>query len=96
MSCALAAGLRYAFGVVGVSEPIAVRDPLLATEAGANECLLGNEAIVRAALEAGVGYATGYPGTPSSEVTDAFARVAPRRGIVFEYAVNEKLAVELA
>ncbi len=58
--------------------------------------LLGNEAIVRGALESGVGFATGYPGTPSSEVTDGFARVAKERGVVFEYAVNEKIAVELA
>ena len=64
------------------------RDPLLGEEPGLSECLLGNEAIIRAALEAGVGYATGYPGTPSSEVTDGFARVAGARQIVFEYAVN--------
>jgi indolepyruvate ferredoxin oxidoreductase, alpha subunit len=58
--------------------------------------LLGNAAIVRGALEAGVAYATGYPGTPSSEVTDGFARIAAARGIAFEYAVNEKVALELA
>jgi indolepyruvate ferredoxin oxidoreductase, alpha subunit len=82
--------------VAVVPEAVPIRDPLLASEVGASECLLGNEAIVRAALEAGVGYATGYPGTPSSEVTDGFARIAGKRGIVFEYAVNEKIAVELA
>ncbi len=50
---------------------------------------------MRGALESGVGFATGYPGTPSSEVTDAFARLAGDYGIPFEYAVNEKIAVEL-
>ena len=70
-------------------------DPLLAP-AGHAECLLGNEAIVRGALERGVAFATGYPGTPSSEVTDSFARIAAARGIAFEYAVNEKIALELA
>ncbi|RME22423.1 MAG: hypothetical protein D6806_12985, partial [Deltaproteobacteria bacterium] len=70
-------------------------DPLLAA-AGTTECLLGNEAIARGALEAGVAFACGYPGTPSSEITDSFARVADRAGIRFEYSVNEKIAVEMA
>jgi indolepyruvate ferredoxin oxidoreductase alpha subunit len=71
-------------------------DPLLVDQDGHTEILLGNEAIVRGALEAGVAFACGYPGTPSSEVTDSFARVGPRRGVVFEYSVNEKIAVEMA
>ena len=50
-------------------------DPLL-EEGGHIALLLGNEAIVRGALEAGVAFACGYPGTPSSEITDSFARVA--------------------
>ncbi|MBI5851060.1 MAG: FAD-dependent oxidoreductase [Planctomycetes bacterium] len=58
--------------------------------------LLGNEAIVRGAIEAGVGFASGYPGTPSSEVTDTFAQLAKRTGLVFEYSVNEKIALEMA
>ncbi len=71
-------------------------DPLLVAREGHLALLLGNEGIVRGALEAGVGYATGYPGTPSSEVTDTFARIAAERGLHFEYAVNEKIALELA
>jgi len=70
-------------------------DPLLHDE-GHVEVLLGNEAIVRGALEAGVAFASGYPGTPSSEITDSFARVGAQRGVVFEYSVNEKIAVEMA
>ncbi|MBI4703727.1 MAG: FAD-dependent oxidoreductase [Deltaproteobacteria bacterium] len=69
--------------------------PLLVDVEGHTELLLGNEAIVRGALEAGVALAAGYPGTPSSEVTDSFARVAAARGVQFEYAVNEKIALEL-
>lgn len=61
-----------------------------------SECLLGNEAIVRGALESGVAFACGYPGTPSSEVTDAFAKIAPSCGITFEYSVNEKVCLEMA
>jgi len=71
-------------------------DPLLLDEEGHTECLLGNEAIVRGALEAGVAFAAGYPGTPSSEITDCFARIAEDAGIAFEYSVNEKLSVEMA
>jgi len=70
-------------------------DPLLIDQPGHSECLLGNEAIVRGAIEAGVGFACGYPGTPSSEVTDSFARIAGDLGIGFEYSVNEKIAIEM-
>jgi indolepyruvate ferredoxin oxidoreductase alpha subunit len=73
-----------------------VAEPLLTRTAGRKELLLGNEAIVRGALEAGVAFACGYPGTPSSEITDTFARLAAPSGIAFEYAVNEKIALELA
>ncbi len=71
-------------------------DPLLVDVEGHVEFLLGNEAIVRGALESGVAFAAGYPGTPSSEVTDSFARIAKARGIAFEYSVNEKVAIETA
>ncbi|MFH1131158.1 MAG: indolepyruvate ferredoxin oxidoreductase subunit alpha, partial [Pseudomonadota bacterium] len=71
-------------------------DPLLIEEEGHAESLIGNEAIVRGALEAGVSFASGYPGTPSSEVTDSFSRIAKMRGIIFEYSVNEKVALEMA
>ena len=70
--------------------------PLLTAEEGHVEFLLGNEAIARGAIEAGVGFACGYPGTPSTEVTDTFALLAPELRIPFEYSVNEKVALELA
>ncbi len=70
--------------------------PLLVPQAGRREFLLGNEAIVRGAIEAGVGLVSGYPGTPSSEITDWFSRLAPKLGIPFEYSVNEKVAIEMA
>ncbi|MBZ0136307.1 MAG: FAD-dependent oxidoreductase [Planctomycetes bacterium] len=71
------------------------QDPLLAGP-GKRLLYLGNEAIIRGALEAGVRFACGYPGTPSSEITDGFARLAGHTGITFEYSVNEKIAVEMA
>ena len=65
--------------------------------------LLGNEAITRGALEAGVDVATTYPGTPSSEIADTFSMIAKyfakknkKPGFYFEYSTNEKVAVEVA
>ncbi|MCK4327870.1 MAG: indolepyruvate ferredoxin oxidoreductase subunit alpha [Candidatus Diapherotrites archaeon] len=58
--------------------------------------LLGNEAIARGALEAGVGVFAAYPGTPSSEVPITMAQVAKKCGVYFEYSTNEKVALETA
>ncbi len=69
---------------------------MLDGEAGTRILLLGNEAISRGALEAGVDYATTYPGTPATEIGDTLHAVAQRAGITFEYGVNEKVALETA
>lgn len=58
--------------------------------------LLGNEAIVRGALESGVQYVSAYPGTPSSEIIDTMYRLRESSGVRVEYAVNEKVSVETA
>src|SRR5512136_190597 len=71
-------------------------DRILEAKPGAKVLLLGNEAIARAALEAGVTVATTYPGTPASEIGDALARVAKDAGIYFEYSTNEMVATEMA
>jgi indolepyruvate ferredoxin oxidoreductase alpha subunit len=63
---------------------------------GASYLVMGNEAIVRGALEAGVNVASGYPGTPSSEIIDSLAKVAAERGLYVEWSVNEKVALEVA
>ena len=63
---------------------------------GMRACVLGNHAIVRGALEAGIQFFSCYPGTPSSEIGDTFARIATSAGVTFEYSVNEKIAVEVA
>lgn len=57
--------------------------------------LLGNEAIARGALEAGVGVAAAYPGTPSSEIIGSLIEVASDAGIYVEWSTNEKVAFEL-
>ncbi len=63
---------------------------------GQRVLLLGNEALVRGALEAGVGCVTCYPGTPSSEAPDTFYALAPEAEYAFEYSINEKVAMEVA
>jgi indolepyruvate ferredoxin oxidoreductase alpha subunit len=69
--------------------------PLLADTPGETHLLLGNEAIVRGALEAGIGFISCYPGTPSSEAPDTFFKLAPQAEYYFEYSVNEKVALEV-
>jgi indolepyruvate ferredoxin oxidoreductase alpha subunit len=58
--------------------------------------LLGNEAIARGALEAGIGVVTTYPGTPASEIADSIALVARDAGMYMEYSTNEIVALETA
>ncbi|MEE9516659.1 MAG: hypothetical protein V3V52_06120, partial [Candidatus Adiutricales bacterium] len=58
--------------------------------------LMGNEAIARGALEAGVMVATSYPGTPTSEILPSIADVAERRNIYAEWSVNEMVALMVA
>jgi len=55
----------------------------------------GNEAIARGALEAGVHLVTGYPGTPSTYVIETLLGI-PDLGFRVEWAINEKVAFELA
>jgi indolepyruvate ferredoxin oxidoreductase alpha subunit len=54
--------------------------------------LSGNEAIARAAYEAGVAVASAYPGTPSTEILENITRY-PR--IDASWAPNEKVALEV-
>ncbi len=64
--------------------------------AGTTELLMGNEAVARGFLEAGGGFAAGYPGTPSTEVIESLADVAKAVGIYVEWSANEKVALEAA
>ncbi len=58
--------------------------------------VLGNEAIARGAIEAGVQVAAAYPGTPSSEITETLAGVARELDMYVEWSTNEKVAFEVA
>lgn len=63
---------------------------------GGRQLLLGNEAIVRGLVEAGVGFASTYPGTPSSEIGNNLEKMADRAGMYFEFSSNEKIALEVS
>ncbi|HSV56758.1 MAG TPA: indolepyruvate ferredoxin oxidoreductase subunit alpha [Magnetospirillaceae bacterium] len=56
--------------------------------------LTGNEAVARGAWEAGVKYASAYPGTPSTEILEAMAGY--KEDVLAEWGVNEKVAFESA
>lgn len=73
---------------------------LLENAKGKKAMLLGNEAVVRGALEAGVQFVSTYPGTPASEIGNNFYALqkelvaAPK--FFFEFSTNEKTAMEAA
>ena len=62
-------------------------------QAESRHLLSGNEAVARAAWEAGVRVAAAYPGTPATEILETIARYPD---IYSEWSVNEKVAVEVA
>ncbi|MBQ2780803.1 MAG: indolepyruvate ferredoxin oxidoreductase subunit alpha [Clostridia bacterium] len=55
--------------------------------------MLGNEAVARGLFEAGCRFVSSYPGTPSTEITEA---VAKYKEVYAEWAPNEKVAMEAA
>lgn len=55
--------------------------------------MLGNEAFAQGAWEAGVKVVSSYPGTPSTEVTEAASKYDE---MYVEWAPNEKCGVEVA
>ncbi|MBQ9827747.1 MAG: indolepyruvate ferredoxin oxidoreductase subunit alpha [Lachnospiraceae bacterium] len=59
------------------------------------EFLMGNQAMGRAAIAAGVRFVAGYPGTPSTEVLETAARFKTDSMYV-EWSANEKSAMEAA
>jgi len=71
-------------------------DQLVTSNEGEKLFLLGNEAVVRGTVEAGVSVAATYPGTPSSEIGNILSRIAKDAGMYFEFSANEKVAMEVA
>jgi len=58
--------------------------------------MMANEAMVRGALEADVKLFAAYPGSPTSEILDAFAETGRQMDLVAEVSSNEKVALETA
>lgn len=58
------------------------------------ELMLGNEAFARGAYEAGVKVSAAYPGTPSTEISEALVKY--RDEVYSEWSPNEKVAMEVA
>jgi indolepyruvate ferredoxin oxidoreductase alpha subunit len=72
-------------------------EKILEGTTGSKRFLLGNEAIVRGALESGIDIYTYYPGTPSSEVGEIFMEIHKKAGMTWvESSINEKVAMEIA
>jgi indolepyruvate ferredoxin oxidoreductase, alpha subunit len=59
----------------------------------AKELLSGNEAIARGALESGIRVATGYPGTPSTEILETLVRYDTESYV--SWSPNEKVALDV-
>ncbi|MBE6960301.1 MAG: indolepyruvate ferredoxin oxidoreductase subunit alpha [Ruminococcaceae bacterium] len=57
------------------------------------QLMLGNEAVARGLYEAGCSFVSSYPGTPSTEITEAVAKYPE---VYAEWAPNEKVALEAA
>jgi len=55
---------------------------------------MGNEAIARGAIEAGVDFSASYPGSPSSEIQETLAATSRHFGHYAQWSVNEKVALE--
>ena len=69
------------------------RQPLEKEKCTMKTLMLGNEAVARGLYEAGCAVVSSYPGTPSTEITEAVAKFPE---VYAEWAPNEKVAMETA
>ncbi len=58
--------------------------------------LNGNEALAQGAYEAGIGLATGYPGSPATRFLDFLTQISTPEQTYTEWSANEKVAMETA
>ena len=63
---------------------------------GTKMLLVGNEAIARGALEAGISVAAAYPGTPATEIMENLSKAGKTHKLYVEWSANEKVAMEVA
>jgi indolepyruvate ferredoxin oxidoreductase alpha subunit len=57
------------------------------------QLMSGNDAIARGAIEAGISYASSYPGTPATQILEY---IANNSSVKAEWSINEKIAYEVA
>ena len=70
---------------------------MMTEKEGFSELVMGNHALARAMAEAGTAVVTSYPGSPTPEIAEALLAPAEKdRPCHFEFAVNEKVALEFA
>ena len=74
-------------------------EEILSDKIGKKIILLGNDAILRGALESGVQFISTYPGTPASEIGNTLFRIQSSKfkikNFYFEFSTNEKVAMEV-
>lgn len=73
-----------------------MKEVLLRETEDARVLVMGNEAIARGALEAGVAFVTAYPGTPSTEIVESLIDASRALGFRAYWSVNEKVAFDAA
>lgn len=76
-----------------------VLSPILSSKIDERVLLIGNEAIIRGALEANVQFVSQYPGTPLSDIGIVFGDMMTSGqvpGLYFQWAANEAAAVQAA
>ncbi|MGQ9721411.1 MAG: indolepyruvate ferredoxin oxidoreductase subunit alpha [Candidatus Jordarchaeum sp.] len=74
-----------------------VRPVFVQDSPGTRVIILGNEALARGALEAGVRVAAGYPGTPATEIIETLATISKYYPDIYvEWSINEKVGFETA
>ncbi len=62
-----------------------------------SEIVMGDTAVVRAMIEAGVKIVSSYPGSPTPEIAQAIQSIpVEKRPFYFEFSTNEKVATEVA
>jgi len=64
-------------------------EEFLLNKPGKKVILLGNEAIIRGALESGVQFVSTYPGTPASEIGNIFYKITKDTGVSFSRSENQ-------
>lgn len=73
-----------------------MKEATVTGDLGERKLMLGNEAIARGAIEAGVAFAASYPGTPSTDILETLAEASSQYGIRVEWSINEMVAFEKA